>query len=67
MTVAAIRKYEPSADGFFDLEPVGPHDRGAGDGVFVFTARDMAMVAALDRAVVVDDVDYTGLFDYDDD
>ncbi len=67
MTVAAIKKYEPGPDGFFDLEPASSHERRSCDGIFVFTARDMAMVDALDRAVVADDVDYAGLFDYDDD
>ena len=67
MTVTATWKYAPAADGFFDLEPARPHQRGSCDGIFVFTARDMAMVDALDRAVVVDDNDYAGIFDYDDD
>lgn len=33
----------------------------------VFTKADMAVLDAVDRADVVDDLDYTGLFDYDDD
>lgn len=91
MTVAALRKYEPAADGFFDLDET-PNDRQLAiaraallaeadialtkiaqrippqiDGVRIFTAGDMAVLDAVDRARVVDDLDYTGLFDYDDD
>lgn len=93
MTVTALRKYEPAADGFFDLDdtPGGRRAASAGaraalldqsemtlkqitqkippqiEGIRSFTAGDMAVLDAVDRARVVDDLDYTGLFDYDDD
>lgn len=91
MTVAALRKHEPAADGFFDLDdaPTGRHLAVARaallaeteialtkiahrlprqvEGTRVFTTGDMAVLDAVDRARVVDDLDYTGLFDYDDD
>lgn len=93
VTVAALRKHEPAADGFFDLDEAPDARRDAVavaraalladteialtkiaqrlpaqvDGARVFTAGDMAVLDAVDRARVVDDLDYTGLFDYDDD
>jgi hypothetical protein len=93
VSIAALRKYEPAADGFFDLDDAPDARRAAlavaraalvndaSDqtlsniaarlpeqlpGASTFTARDMAVLNAVDRVVVVDDIDYTGLFDYDD-
>jgi hypothetical protein len=94
VSITALRKCEPAADGFYDLDDAPDKGRAAlavaraallsdaSDqtlsniaarlpeqlpGVGTFTARDMAVLNAVDRVAVVDDIDYTGLFDYDDD
>lgn len=46
---------------FFLPAAVEPHRHD------LFTSRDMAVLDAVDRAVARDDLDYSGLFDYDDD
>lgn len=39
----------------------------ASEPVDLFTPADMAVLDAVDRAAAFDDLDYSGLFDYDDD
>lgn len=51
------------------LSPAAAMTGGNGqiDPVGTFTHADMAVLDMVDRANAVDDLDYSGLFDYDDD